>query len=108
MERTEEEWKETGVAEGAWPVNMYDREFGKKLSQVLQRNTGKRIGFICAVGGRTGYVTGVLEKNGTRGMIDVSEGMLGSPAGKGWIARGLPIVSAKTAMQAIPRNLKAR
>ena len=33
--RTPEEWAETGLAEGAWPVSMHERDFGKRFTQLL-------------------------------------------------------------------------
>lgn len=96
--RTREEWLETGVAEGAWPVSMHTPQFGPELSAILQRFSDRKIGLICATGGRTAYVVDILEKNGIKGVIDVSEGMLGNPRGPGWVARKLPIVDLDTAM----------
>jgi rhodanese-related sulfurtransferase len=106
--RTPEEWQKSGVPEGAWPVNMYDPEFGKALQAVFAANQDKRIGMICAVGGRTGYVEGVLRKNGFPEIVNVGEGMFGSQHGKGWIKRGLPVVSATEAKRAMPTDYRAK
>lgn len=97
--RTVAEWKETGLAKGAWPVSMHTSDFGPKLNAVLKKHSDKQIGLICATGGRTSYVTDILEKNGITGVIDVSEGMMGNKSGAGWIARGLPIVDVAAAQQ---------
>lgn len=95
--RTHEEWAETGLAEGAWPVSMHTPEFARQLQALLTRFGPDRIGLICATGGRTAYVTSILEKNGITGVVDVSEGMFGNGTNEGWIARGLPVVSLEAA-----------
>ncbi len=95
--RTEQEWRETGIAKGAWPVSMHEADFGARLQEILKVYPPEKIGLICAVGGRTGHVTGVLERNGIAGIVDVSEGMMGSARGAGWIARGLDVVPLEQA-----------
>ena len=97
--RAPEEWAESGVAEGVWPVSMHQRDFGKNLQRILRYVPADRIGLICATGGRSDYVAGVLEKNGIFGVIDVSEGMFGNKSGPGWIKRGLPLVHPDAALR---------
>jgi len=104
--RTPGEWAETGLAEGAWPVSMHEPGFGQKLQAILDAYPPERIAMICAVGGRTGHVTGVLEKNGIS-VLDLSEGMMGNDRGPGWIARGLPIVTAEAAHAAMAEEFPA-
>ena len=102
--RSPEEWKETGVAEGAWPVSMHRPDFGQQLQAILAKYEPGQIGLICATGGRTAHVTSILKQNGVEGITDVSEGMMGNPSGPGWIARGMPVVSveeAEAAYQAV-------
>jgi len=106
--RTPKEWKASGVPEGAWPVNMYNANFSRALQTILTSNEGKRIGMICAVGGRTGYVEKVLKKNGFPDIVNVGEGMHGSAHGKGWLKRGLPVVSAKDALHVMPKDYVAK
>lgn len=89
--RSPDEWRETGIADVATPITMHNSQFLSRLQTVIDKNPDKRLAFICAVGGRTGYITRELEKRGFENLIDVSEGMLGSPNGVGWIKRGLPI-----------------
>ena len=91
--RSEQEWRDTGLAAGAWPVSMHDRDFGAHLRQILEHVPAENIALICATGGRTAHVTQILERNGITGVADVSEGMMGSPRGPGWIARGMSVVS---------------
>lgn len=101
--RSPEEWKETGLAEGALPVSMHTRDFGQNLQSLMNtaKKTGRPIAMICATGGRTKQVTDILRKNGITGVIDVSEGMMGNHRGKGWIAKGLPVVDLDTAQAAL-------
>lgn len=95
--RTPQEWQDTGIAKGAWPVSMHTRDFGTRLKAILAVYPPEQIALICAVGGRTGHVTRVLESNGIAGVVDVSEGMMGSKRGAGWIARGLGVVPLEQA-----------
>lgn len=97
--RSREEWKETGLAEGALPVSMHESDFGAKLQTLMK--IGKPIALICATGGRTNYIVGLLEKNGFTGVVDVSEGMIGNRRGKGWIAKNLPIVDLAAGEKAL-------
>ena len=106
--RTPEEWAKSGVPQGAWPVNMYGPQFGRALQEIFRRNPSKRIGMICAVGGRTGYVEQVLKKNGFPEVVNVGEGMFGSAHGKGWLKQGLPVISAKEAGRAMPSDYTAK
>ncbi len=106
--RTPGEWKETGVPKGAWPVNLQDKNFGKNLSAILDRNPDKKIGFICRTGNRSGYVFKAVQKYGVQNIVDVSEGMAGSAAGPGWLKAGLPTVSDKQALAALPADFTAK
>ena len=96
--RSRQEWTETGLAEGAWPVSMHERDFGVRLQAILNRYAADQIALICATGGRTAHVVMVLEQNGIQGVIDVSEGMEGNPRGPGWIARGMSVVTLSDAL----------
>jgi rhodanese-related sulfurtransferase len=106
--RTEQEWAETGIAKGAWPVSMHKADFGKNLQSIIQNNPNKTIAIICATGGRTAYIMKILAKNNINDFVDVSEGMMGSAKGAGWIKKGLPIVSMNVAQTAVPLNFKAQ
>lgn len=90
--RSRQEWTETGVAKGAWPVSMHEPDFSARLQAILNEYPTDQIGLICATGGRTEFIIGVLNKNGITGVSDVSEGMMGNPRGPGWIARGMEVV----------------
>lgn len=103
--RSKEEWKETGLPEGALAVSLHSPDFGQKLSEVLARKGARQVGLICATGGRTAHVLKVLDANGIGGVVDVSEGMLGNANGPGWIARGLPISTPAMAQEALSEFL---
>lgn len=96
--RTPDEWQETGIAKGALPISMHNRDFLERFQSVLINNAPEKIALICATGGRSADVTYFLKQNGLTGIIDISEGMLGNSSGAGWIARALPIVSANEAI----------
>lgn len=103
--RRPEEWQETGVAKGAWPLDMTHKEFGPRLMAVLQRNPDHQVAIICRTGNRTGYLMNVLAENKIDGVLDVTAGMAGGPRGKGWIPSGLPTVSAQEAYDTMPNDL---
>ncbi|MBR9652080.1 rhodanese-like domain-containing protein [Thalassovita aquimarina] len=103
--RTPEEWQQTGVAEGAWPIDMRRKDFGPILLALLERNPSHRVAVICRTGNRSGYLVDVLRKNGINDVLDVPEGMVGGRNGQGWIKAGLPIVSARDALSGIPSDL---
>ncbi|WP_165798796.1 rhodanese-like domain-containing protein [Shimia abyssi] len=104
--RTPQEWQETGVATGAWPLDMRDQKFGQRLMATLQRNPDKQVAVICRTGRRSAYIVDVLAQNGVRKVYDVSEGMVGGRNGEGWIAAGLPTITAKSAMSNLPSDLR--
>ena len=54
---------------------------------------------------RSGSVMRALRLAGYDDFIDVSEGMLGSDRGPGWIQAGLPVVSIDEAWAALPKAL---
>jgi len=94
--RSPGEWKQTGVPEGAMAVTMHNDQFVPTLRKLLADNPDTPLAMICATGGRTEYVVGILAKNGVN-VIDVSEGLEGNRRGKGWKAKGLPLVKAQDA-----------
>ena len=72
----------------AVPLTMHNSGFLKGFQKIVAQNPDKKIAIICAVGGRTAWLQAELAKRGMA-VVDVSEGMLGSKTGPGWIARGL-------------------
>ena len=103
--RSRQEWAETGVAQGAWPVSMHERGFERRLFAARDLSGEREIALICATGGRSRRLLAALKRAGYPGFIDVSEGMLGSRRGPGWIARGLPITDLENALAALPETL---
>jgi len=103
--RSREEWADTGVAQGAWPISLHEDRFPERLFAAREVADSRPVAMICATGGRTGYVMRSLREAGYSGFIDVSGGMLGSPHGPGWIAMGLPIVSSEAALKDLPTEL---
>lgn len=93
--RSREEWQETGLAEPALPISMHEGGFVQKLLEAMGGDPSRPVAIICATGGRTRYLQNVLASNGFSNIIDVSEGMMGSPAGPGWLKRGLPVKAWK-------------
>lgn len=51
---------------------------------------------ICRTGRRSAAAERLLERNGFSHVYNVVEGMAGSSAGPGWLARGLPIEPSPT------------
>jgi len=105
--RRPEEWVQTGVAQGAWLLDMTGENFGAYLNAVLDRNPDHDVAIICRTGNRTGYLINQLQKAGIDRVIDVAEGMAGGPNGKGWLNSGLPIGDARTVFDQMPRDLIA-
>ena len=104
--RSRPEWVETGVAKDAWPISMHEPGFEQRLFAARDFSGEKPIALICATGGRSGRLLSALKRAGYAGFIDVSEGMLGSPTGPGWIARGLPVTNIEVALASLPGALR--
>ena len=99
--RSEGDWKDTGLAKGAVPVSMHDPAFGANIQRLIDTRGDKIVAMICATGGRTAHVKSVLDRAGINGFVDVSEGMMGSPRGAGWLQKGLPVVTLDEARAAM-------
>lgn len=97
--RTPPEWKETGVAQGATLINMlHPRGAQGFIDEVLAKVGGDRtapIALICRTGNRTTQVQKFLQAQGFTQVFNVKEGMAGSRAGPGWLARKLPTETCK-------------
>lgn len=104
--RSRPEWVETGVATGSWPISMHESGFEQRLFAARDLSGDKPIALICATGGRSGRLLRALKRAGYAGFIDVSEGMLGSSVGPGWIARGLPVTDLETSLTSLPDALR--
>mgnify|MGYP000300724575 FL=1 len=104
--RSRPEWVETGVAKAAWPISMHEPVFEQRLFAARDFSGEKPIALICATGGRSGRLLSALKRADYTGFIDVSEGMLGSRRGPGWIARGLPTTDLSMALTHLPASLR--
>jgi rhodanese-related sulfurtransferase len=89
--RRPDEWALTGVGEGATPLDMRDPGFEAALARIVGNDLAAPVALICARGVRSARLAARLQRAGHTRIIDVPEGMLGSGAGPGWIARGLPV-----------------
>ena len=103
--RTREEWHETGVGAGVWPVSMHEDRFSERLFAARELAGERDIGLICATGGRSSYLLRALLQAGFEGYFDISEGMLGSQKGRGWIESELPLVGVDLALKELPTEL---
>ena len=93
--RTPEEWKETGVAPGAARISVTrhpqgDGGFVADVAALLGGDRSRPVALICRTGRRSAMAEQLLERNGFTQVYNVDEGMAGSAAGPGWLARGLP------------------
>lgn len=91
--RRPEEWRQTGVAQGAARIDMRRPDF---IDAVLRQVGGKRdaaIGLICRTGNRTTQIQKALLDAGFTRIYNIREGMAGSTAGPGWLRQGLPVES---------------
>lgn len=89
--RRPDEWQRTGIADGAVPIDMRRPDFIEVLKTARQSKEDLPVAIICARGVRSKHMTSVIKEAGIGPIIDIPEGMLGSPSGPGWLARRLPI-----------------
>lgn len=93
--RRPDEWRQTGVATGALRINMAHPQgssgFVQQVAAELDGDRDAPIGIICRTGNRTTHMQQVLHEAGFTQVYNIKEGMVGSSAGPGWIARGLPV-----------------
>jgi rhodanese-related sulfurtransferase len=89
--RQPDEWAETGSGVSAKRLDMRRDDFETVLGSLVGGNRDAPIALICARGVRSSRLSRRLREAGFTNIIDVPEGMLGSYAGKGWIARELPL-----------------
>lgn len=89
--RTPQEWRQTGIAKGVTRIDMRDPAFERALLAAVGGNREAPIALICRTGNRTGRLLPKLQQQGFSRIVHIPEGMVGSTAGPGWIARGLPL-----------------
>lgn len=88
--RRPDEWKLTGIGEGAHPIDMRRKDFVQALADLVGPDRTVPIALICARGVRSARMSKKLTEAGYVSVIDVPEGMLGSVAGPGWLAQNIP------------------
>lgn len=89
--RRPDEWAASGSAAGALRLDLRRDDFLEALALAVEGDRTAPIALICARGVRSARLGNRLRDAGFTRIIDVPEGMLGSAAGPGWIARGLPV-----------------
>lgn len=89
--RNPDEWLRTGIGDVAVPISMQDPAFLDRLMEAVDGDTDKPLAVVCAAGGRSAQVVAALRARGFGNVENVVEGMMGSPAGPGWLGRGLPV-----------------
>jgi len=94
--RTPREWRQTGIAEGALPIDMTRKTFVQEILAAVDGDKDAPIGIICRTGNRTTYTQKALQEMGFTNVYNVKEGMIGSGAGPGWVQRGLPVEDCRT------------
>jgi rhodanese-related sulfurtransferase len=98
--RRPDEWRQTGVARDALRINMVHPQGASGFVQQVAAEVGgdrnTPIGLICRTGNRTTHMQRALREAGFTQVYNIREGMAGSAAGPGWIARGLPVEPCKT------------
>ncbi|WP_102110063.1 rhodanese-like domain-containing protein [Oceaniglobus roseus] len=90
--RRPEEWAATGSPGNAYRLDMRRDDFAESLAALIDRQGDMLpVALICARGVRSARLANRLVRQGFINVMDVPEGMLGSLAGPGWLARGLPL-----------------
>lgn len=92
--RRPDEWARTGIGVGALPLDMRRPDFIAALDRIAAGDPTRAVALICARGVRSARLTNRLAQAGFTNTIDVPEGMQGSGAGPGWLAKGLPVLAA--------------
>lgn len=89
--RRPDEWASTGSGEGAHRLDLRRADFIREVFRLVSGDTDAPVAVICAHGVRSRRMSRALTDAGFTRILNVSEGMLGSRAGPGWIARNLPL-----------------
>lgn len=89
--RTPNEWRRTGLPEGAVPLDMRRDDFLTALADLTEGQKDAPIALICAGGVRSARLSRQLIAAGFTHILDVGEGMNGSSAGPGWLNSKLPV-----------------
>lgn len=89
--RTPDEWQQTGTGDSVLKISMHEPGFVSRIDTLLDGDRTQPIALICARGNRSRRMKSLLNKAGFTNVINVSEGMLGSDAGAGWLKQKLPV-----------------
>jgi len=94
--RSPEEWRKTGVPQGAKTVTFHDPQgmagFVAAATRAVDGNKDRPVALICATGGRSSRAASALSDAGFTQVLNVREGMLGNFFdGPGWLKRKLPV-----------------
>ncbi|WP_321170023.1 rhodanese-like domain-containing protein [Sedimentitalea xiamensis] len=89
--RRPDEWERTGIPDGAHAIDMRRPDFSGALLAAAGHDRARAIALICARGVRSAKLGERLTAAGFENVLNVPEGMLGSSAGPGWLALGLPV-----------------
>jgi rhodanese-related sulfurtransferase len=97
--RRPEEWRQTGVAQGAQRINMVNPKglqgFAQELYNAVGGDLNAPIVLICRTGSRTSRLQPILTQAGFTNVKHIPEGTLGNRTTPGWIAQGLPTETCK-------------
>jgi rhodanese-related sulfurtransferase len=98
--RSPQEWRETGIPQGAKTVTIHDPKglegFVAAATRAVGGKKDQAIALICARGWRSHKAANALQEAGFTNIINVREGMLGNPLdGPGWLDRKLPVEPCK-------------
>lgn len=98
--RSPDEWRETGVPQGAKTVTIHNSDgmvgFVAAAFRSVKGKKDQPIALICARGWRSLRAANALHDAGFTNILNVREGMLGNPLdGPGWLDRELPVERCK-------------
>lgn len=98
--RSPQEWRQTGVPEGARQVTIHDPKglpgFVAAMIAEVDGDLDAPVAMICARGNRSTVAQDALRQAGFTQVMNVREGMSGSAAGPGWLQRQLPTETCRT------------
>ena len=89
--RRPSEWRHTGVGRGAHKISMHQSGFVARMDALVNGDRSQPVALICARGHRSSNMKAKLNALGFTNVTNVSEGMLGSKFGPGWLRRKLPL-----------------
>lgn len=98
--RSPQEWRRTGVPQGAQTVTIHNPDglkgFVAAASRAVHGHKDRPVAVICATGGRSSRAASALSEAGFTHVLNVREGMMGNRRdGPGWLKRKLPVERCK-------------